>query len=68
MKVKFISNPHIKASWREVTAKLTNLTNDYWNDGKDSGNLLKRAEDVLYKLGWTLEEYQTKNRPQIKRK
>ncbi len=68
MKVKFISNPHIKASWHEVTVKLTNLTNEYLNSSKIEGDLLKRAEDVLYELGWTLEDYQTMNRPSIKRK
>ncbi len=67
MKVKFISNSHIKASWHEVTVKLTKLTDEYLNT-RIEGDLLKRAEDVLYELGWTLEDYRTKNRSSIKRK
>ncbi len=62
MKVKFISNPYIRASWHEVTTKLTKLTNEYL-DSESSGDLLKKAEDALYELGWTLEEYQILNRP-----
>ena len=67
MKTRFTSNPYIKASWHEVNVRLTKLTNDYLNDKNDSSDLLKKAEEVLYKLGWTLEEYQTKNRPKTKR-
>jgi hypothetical protein len=62
MKTQFISNPYIKASWHEVTVKLTKLTNDYLNSSNSGGNMLKKAEDVLYELGWSLEEYQTMNR------
>lgn len=68
MKVQFISNPYIKASWQEVTVKLTDLTNSYMNDTENTDDLLKKAEDVLYKLGWTLEEYQTLNRPPTKQR
>jgi hypothetical protein len=67
MKVKFTSNPYIKASWHEATAKLTKLTNEYLDEAGSSGDLLKKAEDVLYRLGWTLEEYQELNRPPTKR-
>jgi hypothetical protein len=63
MKVKFIKNPYIKASWQEVTFKLTVLTNEYLDNTKSKSGLLKKAKNLLYKLGWSLEEYQTLNRP-----
>lgn len=65
MKVHFTNSPYIKVSWREATCAMTNLTNTFFDSkgGRNDIDLLKEAEKVLYKLGWSLEEYQNTNRP-----
>lgn len=65
MKVHFTDNPYIKVSWREATRAMTDLTNTFFDSKGDRNDtdLLKEAEKILCRLGWSLEEYQDTNRP-----
>lgn len=59
MKVKFINNPYMKVSRREVKHVMTDLATTFFSESKHIKiDLLKEARKVLYKLGWSLEEFQ----------
>ena len=57
--VKFRSNPYVRASWRQINAEMKDIVNTFVSSG--SKDLLKKAEEVLYPLGWSLDEYQKSN-------
>jgi hypothetical protein len=57
--VKFISNPYVRAHWRQIHVEMRDLVNSFANS--NTKDLLKKAEEILYPLGWSLEEYQDSN-------
>ncbi len=64
--LKFRSNPYVRASWSQINVEMRDLVNTFVSS--DSKDLLKKAEEILYPLGWSLKEYQTMNKPPKRRK
>jgi hypothetical protein len=59
--VKFTSNPFIRSTLNVAHAAMNNIVNTFYDSEHE--DLLKKAAESLYRLGWTLEEYQESNKP-----
>jgi hypothetical protein len=63
-KIKFISNPFVRAPWKEVDETANLIVNKYFNFPDKREEMMEMAKKCIYSLGWSLEEYQESNRPQ----
>jgi hypothetical protein len=64
--VKFRSNLYVRASPHQVNVEMTNIVNTFVDS--DHEDLLKKAEEALYPLGWSLKEYQDLAKSRQKRR
>ena len=64
--VKFTSNPYVKATQHQINVEMRDLVNTFVRS--DSEDLLKKAEEILFPLGWSLEEFQDSNNSPHKRR
>lgn len=63
--VKFTSNPYVRASHHQINVEMTNIINIFYDS--DHEDLLKKADEALYLLGWSLKEYQDLSKSRRKR-